>query len=107
MSLLAARAVFAEALGVGLAIFCGGLFVDVQEDTVASIIAFSVLRPKVASWHLGQFVAMEELTISVLLAQRIEPMFANGRLDLHMEVRAFEVAAFALRKVSTDLTYIN
>lgn len=100
MSFLAARSVFAEALSVGDAIFRARLLVNMKEDAIRAIVAFSMLRPEEADRHLREIVAMQEFTLAALLAERIEPMFADRSFDLNVHIRALVVAALALRVVA-------
>ena len=46
---------------------------------------------------------MQELTIAVLLTQRIEPMLAHRCFRLDVEIRTLEVRALALSEMATDL----
>lgn len=103
MSFPAVRAVFTEALGVGNAIFGARLLVDMKEDTVGSIVAFTVLRPEMAHWHLREVITMQEFTIAVLLAQGIEPMLANRSFDLYVQIRALVVAALTFCKMAAHV----
>lgn len=105
MSFPAARSIFAEALGVGNAIFGARLLVNVEEDTISSIVAFSMLRPEEAYRHLRKIITMQEFTLATFLAERIEPMFADRSFDLNVHIRAFVVAALTFCVVATYVIF--
>ena len=105
VTFFAARTVFTKALGVGGAIFGSGLLVHVQEDAIVSIVAFSIVRPKVTRRHLTQLITMQELTIAVLLTQRIQPMLAHRRFRLYMQIRTLKVRTLTFCVMTTYLTY--